>query len=64
MFMYGAIDDLYQKSTHFSKLKLFFIHAYAITPPHSGSICKRQLSKIYTCMHVASYKLVLTFLCT
>ena len=25
-FIYGAIDDLYQENTHFSKLKLFFFH--------------------------------------
>ena len=25
-FIYGAIDDLYQKIVRFSKLKLFFLH--------------------------------------
>ena len=36
MCIYGAIDDLYQKSALFSKLKLFF------------SICYIRLSTVYT----------------
>ena len=27
-FIYGAIDDLYQKITHFSKSKLCFLHTF------------------------------------
>ena len=68
MFTYGAIDDLYQKTTRFSKLKLFlFIHSIRFSMVYIIHIWKISPGEIFfanftTCLHACTHALVL-FVC-